>query len=212
MDVLIIGAGGHGRVVLDILRLAAENEPVGFIDADPSLAGTKVGGLPVLGPVNLLGKLQRQGVAAAVVAIGDNRTRAGYAQAAIQAGLQLINAIHPSAVLSETVKLGRNIVIAAGAIVNPDAEIGDSAIINTAAVVEHECKIGPAVHICPGVLLAGRVTVGEGAMIGIGARILPCLSIGAGAIVGAGAVVIEDVPAWATVVGVPAKVIKVPAG
>ncbi|MCY2953712.1 MAG: acetyltransferase [Planctomycetota bacterium] len=210
MNVVIIGAGGHGRVVLDILRLAGHHTPVGFIDADASLANTTVAGLPVLGPVNLLDKLRRQDVRGAVVAIGDNRIRSSYAELVGQCGLELVNAIHLSAVISSTVQLGRNTVIAAGAVVGTDARIADSVIINTSAVVDHECRIGSAVHICPGVLLAGRVVVEDGAFVGLGAKVLPCLRIGLHAIVGAGAVVLEDVPAAATVVGVPARVIKLP--
>lgn len=210
MDVIIAGAGGHGRVVLDILRVAGEHNVVGFLDANQDLHNTQIGGVPVLGNLNLLFKLKSKGVAGAIVAIGDNRIRSGYAQKLAAAGLTLINAIHPSAVISPTAQLGVNLVIAAGAIVCTEAKIADSAIINTAAVVDHECEIGRAVHIAPGVRLAGRVWVGEGAFVGIGANVLPCLRIGEYATVGGGTLVLHDVPPGATVVGVPGKVIKTP--
>ena len=209
MDIVIVGAGGHGRVVLDIVRASAQHTPVGFIDADPTLVGTSIADVPVLGPVNLLPKLRRNDVGGAIIAIGDNRTRAGYAQLAREADLDLINAIHPSAVVSENAVIAQNVVIAAGAIIGTESQLADSVIINTSAVVDHECQIGPAVHICPGVLLAGRVTVEEGAFVGLGAMVLPCLRVGAHATIGAGAVVTKDVPAGATVVGVPARVIQV---
>jgi sugar O-acyltransferase (sialic acid O-acetyltransferase NeuD family) len=208
MDVIIAGAGGHGRVVLDILRAAGAHSAVGFLDANQDLHGTEVAGLPVLGHLNLLPKLKGKGVGGAIVAIGDNRVRRSYAQRLAAAGLELISAVHPSAVISATAVIGRNVMVAPGAIVCTDARIGDSAIINTAAAVDHECDIGEAAHVAPGVRLAGRVTVGEGAFVGIGANVLPCLSIGAYAVVGGGALVREDVPAGATVVGVPARVIK----
>jgi sugar O-acyltransferase (sialic acid O-acetyltransferase NeuD family) len=208
MDVIIAGAGGHGRVVLDILRAAGEHNVVGFLDANRDLHGGEVGGAPVLGHLNLLAKLKASGVAGAVVAIGDNRVRRSYAEKLAAAGLELVNAIHPSAVISPSAKLGRNLVIAAGAIVCAEASVADGAILNTAATVDHECAIGQAAHVAPGVRLAGRVTVGEGALIGIGACVLPCMTIGAYAIVGGGALVHRDVPAGATVVGVPARVIK----
>jgi len=205
MNVVIIGAGGHGRVVLDILRRAGAHVPGGFIDADTARIGETVDGVGILGPVNLLPRLARQGIAGAIVAIGDNRTRISYAQLIVEAGLELINAVHPAAVISASARLGRNVVVAAGAIINPDARIGDSVIVNSGAIVEHECSVGEGVHVCPGAILAGRVTVEDEAFIGMGARVLPCRRIAARAVIGAGAVVIGDVPAGQTVVGVPAR-------
>ncbi len=207
MDVLILGAGGHGKVVLDILRAAEQHNPIGFIDADRSLAGTTVNGLPVLGGPNALPKLRAK-AKGAIVAIGDNHTRAEYAAMVREHRLELVNAIHPAAVVSPSATIGRNVVVCAGAIVCVDATLADSVIVNTGAVVAHECEIAEAVHVCPGALLAGRVRVGTEAFIGMGAKVIQCLSIGEGAIIGAGAVVIEDIPPGATAVGVPARVIK----
>jgi UDP-perosamine 4-acetyltransferase len=209
MQVVILGAGGHGKVVLDILRAQGRYEPVGFVDADTQLTGTKVGGLPVLGPLNILPKLRQQKVAHAIVAIGDNRTRLRYAGAVECEGFELINAIHPTAFVSPTARLGVNVVVGPNASVITEAHLGDSAIINTGAIIEHECEIGDAVHVAPGACVAGRARVGAFAFVGIGAQVIQCLSIGDGATVGAGAVVLEDVPDGATVVGVPARVVKV---
>jgi sugar O-acyltransferase (sialic acid O-acetyltransferase NeuD family) len=209
LNTLIIGAGGHGKVVLDILRAGGLCRPVGFVDADPRLHGTTVGGLPVLGGVHQLARLAGPAKATAVViAIGDNRARAGYAAEVAGAGLRLVNAVHPSAVVAESAVLGVNVVVAANAVVCAEARVGDHAIINTAATVDHECDVGPGVHICPGAHLAGRVRVDVNAVVGLGANVIQCLRIGAGATVGAGAVVLRDVPAGATVVGVPARVVK----
>jgi sugar O-acyltransferase (sialic acid O-acetyltransferase NeuD family) len=208
-DTLIIGAGGHGRVVLDILLAGGTYRPIGFVDADPKLKDTKVGGLAVFGGIHLLNKLKQQHqLKTAIIAIGDNRTRASYVQTVRDHGLDLINAIHPAASLSPSATLGRNVVIAAHATVCADATIADLAIINTAAVIDHECEVGHAAHICPGAHLAGRVRIGAGAFVGLGANIIQCLTIGDAATIGAGAVVLSDVPGGATAVGVPARIIK----
>ena len=208
MDVVIVGGGGHGKVVLDILRSSGRSRPVGFLDADPFLAGSTIHGLPVLGQINLIPKLKSQRISGAIVAIGDNLARLRYANTLQEQGLELVNAIHPSATVSPSATIGKNVVIAAGSVVGPDAVISDSVIVNTGALVDHECRIDRGVHICPGVALAGRVQVGEMAFLGLGCRIIQCLIVGRQATVGAGAVVIEDVPELATVVGVPARVIK----
>jgi sugar O-acyltransferase (sialic acid O-acetyltransferase NeuD family) len=208
MQIVIIGAGGHGKVVLDILRAAGEDEPVGFVDSSPSRAGGRIGGLPIFGPANVLPKLRQQGIRGAIVAIGDSRARVQYASILREQGFELVNAIHPSSSVSPTAAMGRNVVVAAHAAVCTEARIEDSVILNTACVVDHECEIGAGAHVCPGAHLAGRVRVGAGAWIGIGANVIQCLSIGEHATVGAGAVVIRDVPAGSTVVGVPARVIK----
>ena len=203
-DLLIIGAGGHGAVVLDVIRGEGKYRPIGFIDADPALAGIVIGGVPVLGPLNLLPKL-KQKVCRSIVAIGDNRIRRSYAAKLARDGFELVNAIHPSAHISPTATLGRNLVVAAGAIVSTSARIGDSVLINTAAIVDHECEVAEGVHLGPGCKLAGRVRVAAGAFIGMGACVIPCLRIGEEAIVGAGAVVLHDVEDRDTVIGIPAR-------
>ena len=209
MQLVIIGAGGHGKVVLDILRAAGRYEAVGFVDADPALAGREVNGLPVLGSANMLPKLGQQKIRRAIVAIGDNRARLQYAQLLRGQGFELVNAVHPSAFVSPTARLGVNVVVAPLAAVITDATVGDSAIINTGASVDHEGEVAEGAHVGPGARLAGRVRVGVGAFVGIGATVIQCLSVGRYAMVGAGAVVIADVPEYATVVGVPARVVRV---
>jgi UDP-perosamine 4-acetyltransferase len=180
----------------------------GFLDADTTRTGHEIGGVPVLGQVNLLPKLRHQKIRGAIVAIGDNRVRAGYAKLVLESDLELLSAIHPAATVSPTAVLGRNVVVAAGAVICTEARLSDSVIANTSCVIDHECEVGQASHICPGVLLAGRVRIGAGAFLGLGAKVLPCLSVGDHAIVGAGATVTRDVPGGVTVVGVPARIIK----
>lgn len=212
MNTIIVGAGGHGRVVLDIFRHAHNADPIGFVDGNPALQGQSIDGLEVLADTADLPALKAQGVDSAIVAIGDNATRNMYAQALAANGIPLINAIHPKASVASTARLGNNIVVAAGAVVCAHCRIADSAICNTASIVDHESIIGRAAHVCPGARLAGRVNVDDFAFIGIGATVIQCLSVGRGSIVGAGAVVLKDVAPFTTVVGVPARPIKEVAG
>ena len=213
IKVVIVGAGGHGLVVLDILNashaVGGRFKAVGFIDADPAIVRATVGGLPVFGHLNILPKLKlQQKITHAIVAIGDNRVRRSYAEKLLASGIELINAIHPSAVVSPTVQLGCNIVIAAGGLICTGVVIGDSALINTGAIIDHECQIGQGAHICPGAKLAGRVTIGNGAFVGLGANVIQCVRVGNDATIGAGAVVLQDVESATTVVGVPAKAVR----
>jgi len=207
MDVVIVGAGGHGKVVLDILRLRGQHRVIGFLDGDVSLEGQIVCGLPVLGSVNSLSKFKSK-IKGAIVAIGDNRARLTYARKLSDAGISLISAIHPAAVVGAGAVIGANVVLAAGAVIGADANVGDSSIVNTTAVVDHECVLAQGVHICPGALLAGRVRVEVGAFVGLGAKVIQCLTVGAWSIVGAGAVVLKDISEGSTAVGVPARVIR----
>lgn len=210
--VLIVGAGGHGRVVLDILLAARKFDVSGFLDNNPDLKGRRVDGVRVCGTVADIARVSGElGVKAAVIAVGDNGTRRGIARDLEQADIALINAIHPSASIARSATVGRNVVIAAGVVVCAHCQIGDSTILNTGCVVDHQTMIGEGAHVCPGVRIAARVKVESGAFLGIGSTVVPKVTIGCEAIVGAGAVVIDDVPAMATVVGVPAAQVKLAA-
>jgi sugar O-acyltransferase (sialic acid O-acetyltransferase NeuD family) len=206
---LVVGAGGHGRVVLDILRARGEHQPIGFIDSNSELVGRRIDGLKVLGTLDDLPQLRTKlRIDGAVVAIGDNGVRREFAQRITESGLPLINAIHPSANLAGNATIGTNVVIAAGALVCAHCQIGDSVILNTGCIVDHESMIGTATHVCPGARLAGRVAIESGAFVGIGATVIQNIRVGCESVIGAGAVVIEDVPPLTTVVGVPARPIK----
>lgn len=206
---VIVGCGGHGRVVLDILLNAGRHQVIGFVDSDPEVIGRRIDGLKVLGyPDELRALRSAFDIDCAVVGVGNNGARRSLAQTVEQAGLRLANAIHPSANLAHNVTLGRNVVVAAGALVCAHCQIGDSVILNTGCIVDHESMIGTATHICPGSRLAGRVTVESGAFVGIGATVTQSLRIGYESVIGAGAVVIRDVAPMTTVVGVPARETK----
>jgi len=206
---VILGCGGHGRVVLDILRQARAYDIAGFVDSNRELIGRRIDGLPVMGrPDDLAALKQEHGIAGAIIAVGNNGVRRALAQRLDELGFELITAVHPSANIAANAKLGRNVVVAAGALVCAHCQIGDSVILNTGCIVDHESLIGTATHICPGARIAGRVIVETGAFVGIGATVIQCLRVGYEAVVGAGAVVIHDVAPMSTVVGVPAHEIK----
>jgi len=207
-DILILGAGGHGRVILDILRQAKQATPVGFLDNNPAIHGRRVDGLPVLGGIEKLDELHAAGTTAAVIAIGDNGVRRQLGEIVERAGMTLPAVVHPSAQIATNAHIGKGVVIAAGALVCAHCQVGDYAILNTGCIVDHESMIGTAAHVCPGVRLAGHVTVESGAFIGIGATVIQNVRIGFEAIVGAGAVVTQDVDPMTTVVGVPARAVK----
>lgn len=206
---LILGAGGHGRVVLDIVLQAGRDEVVGFLDNNAEIHGRRVDGVPVLGGIDALPRLAAEhGADGVIVAIGDNGVRRGLAREIDASGLPLVSAVHPSATLACSVTLGRNVVVAAGAVVCAHCQIGDSVILNTGCIIDYQTMIGEGSHICPGVRIAGRVKVESGVFVGLGATIVPRVTLGCEAIIGAGSVVIEDVPPLATVVGVPARAVK----
>jgi sugar O-acyltransferase (sialic acid O-acetyltransferase NeuD family) len=207
--ILILGGGGHGRVVLDILLQARGCDVVGFLDNNADIHGRRIDGIPVQGAVDELSRFRSEmQIDGAVIAIGDNGARRGLARKVDDLGLALINAIHPSATIAHNATLGRNVVIAAGVVVCANCQVGDSVILNTGCIVDHQTMIGEGTHICPGVRIAGRVKVEPGVFVGIGATVVPKITLGCEAIIGAGSVVIEDVPPLATVVGVPARSIK----
>jgi sugar O-acyltransferase (sialic acid O-acetyltransferase NeuD family) len=209
MRVLLIGAGGHGRVVLDIIRNMVSYVPAGFVDADAKLTGQIIDGCDVLGtPDDIEALCIQHEINGAIVSIGDNKTRWRYAKRLEKQGVTLISAIHPHATVADTADVDDNVVIAAGAMVCAHAEIGKSVILNTGCIVDHESVVEAGSHICPGVRLAGRVKVRAGAFVGIGATVIQGVTIGRNATVGAGAVVLHDVPDNTLAVGCPARLIN----
>jgi acetyltransferase EpsM len=205
-DILVFGAGGHARVVADVIRLSPKFHLRGFIDqGNADRHGAAFEGSRILGGDDIVAHLMDEGVTHAVVAVGDNAARVRIGEALALGGFQLPVLIHPAAVIAASVDMGKNTVVFAGAIVNPATRIGAHVIINTAASIDHDCVIGNGVHIAPGVHIAGGVTVGDGTLIGVGSSIRPGVTIGRQAVIGVGAAVVEDVADGATVVGVPAR-------
>ncbi len=197
--VVVLGAGGHAKVVIGTLQEAGYMVEAVYDDHD-DLLGRKVLGVPVKGRLADVEPGMR-----AVVAIGSNRIRQMIV--AQLSEIEWVTVIHPKAYVHQSVQIGPGTVVFAGAIVQPEVKLGAHVIVNTGATIDHDCSIDNYAHIAPGVNLAGEVTVGERAFVGIGSSAIPRRRIGARATVGAGSVVIGDVSDDATVAGVPAKAI-----
>jgi sugar O-acyltransferase (sialic acid O-acetyltransferase NeuD family) len=201
-SLIIWGAGGHGKVVLDVARRTGRYREIRFVDDNPSRAGHTFCGCVVWDTAE---QPDRNDGLEVVVAIGSNRIRSLRYSSVQSWNVPCATLVHSAAVVDDSAWIGSGTVVMAGAIVNAQAAVGVNCIINTGAIVEHDCHIGNHCHISPRVVLGGGVMIGPYAHIGIGAVVLPCVEIGEGAVVGAGAVVIHSVDPGTTVVGVPAK-------
>ena len=209
-SLVIIGAGGHGKVVADAARCTGNWPQVEFFDERwPALY--ELEGTAVVGDLAQLRSRTAPGWPAdteLVVALGDNTRRLALSREFVAAGARLATVVHPSAVVSTSAEVGAGSVVFAHAVINPGCVIGQACIVNTGTLVDHDARIAEGVHICPGVALAGNVSVGAEAWVGIGSCVIQGVKIGERAIVGAGSVVIRDVAAATTVAGSPARKIR----
>ncbi|MDO8880215.1 MAG: acetyltransferase [Coriobacteriia bacterium] len=196
MRLIVIGAGGHAKVVVDA-ALACGISVVGAVAETGGV--TDVFGVPVVADA------AQAAADAFIVAVGDNRARATLFAEYSARGLVPAAVVHPSAIIATSVKIAPGAFIAAGVVVNPDARIGANVILNTACTVDHDCIIGDHAHVGPGANLCGGASVGEGALIGVGACAMPRVSIGAWSVVGAGSAVTSDLPDGMVCVGVPSR-------
>lgn len=210
-QVVIIGSGGHGREVAEILQHQAEHSGdivlQGFIDESKERHGQLIDNLPVLGDWSWFETVNKQEIAV-ICAIGTPAIAKLLVQRALALNLAFANAISPLAYISPRATLGQGIVIFPRVVINTGASIGSYSTLNLATTVSHDTKIGEYCNINPGVHLAGNVTIGDGCYIGMGTTVIQGKAIGAGTITGAGAVVHRDLPTNVTAVGVPVKVIK----
>ncbi|HPQ96845.1 MAG: acetyltransferase [Thiothrix sp.] len=205
-QLFILGAGGHGKVVLDIARAMGRWEQHVFLD-DGLPVSTRVMGAVVAGNIMLLSGLLKPGDDW-FPAIGNNAVRRQWLHYLGRFLPPPVYLIHPAAVVSPHALIGEGTVVMPGAVVNAASRIGQGCIINTASSVDHDCVLGDVVHISPGAHLGGNVEVGAGSWIGIGAHVRHGIRIGAGVMVGAGATVISDIGPGQTVVGTPARPLK----
>lgn len=198
-ELVVVGAGGHAKVVVATAR-AAGWRVVAIADDARGRWGQQLLGVAIAGPT---ARVLQDPAAQVVLAIGDNAARR---RLAAGARCRFATLVHPSAVVDATVALGAGSVVFAGVVIQPDAAIGGHAIVNTGASIDHDCVLGEAVHVAPGTRLAGNVTLGDEVFLGIGTVVIPGVAIGARTVVGAGAAVVTDLPPDVVAVGVPARV------
>jgi sugar O-acyltransferase (sialic acid O-acetyltransferase NeuD family) len=203
--VVVYGTGGHGKVIVDILR-ANGIRIAGFLEDNPQKRGDEYG-LKILGGAEWLKEAAGQTIAVAL-GIGDNFARRAVAERCIAAGACLLTAVHPSATIAASATISPGTVIMPHAVVNADAVIRQGAIINTGAIVEHDCTVGDFAHLSPRAAVGGNVQVGDLSWLGMGSIVIPNRKVGRGSIIGAGATVIHDIGDWTVAVGTPAHVLK----
>ncbi len=194
----LYGASGHSKVIIDIIRASGKKMLEGLYDDNPMIS--EISGISVNNDSSILEKDTEW-----IISIGNNAVRKKIAD---KVKRTFVSAIHPDAIISPSSNIEEGTVVMARVVINADSNIGKHCIINSGAIIEHDCVLNDYVHISPNVALAGNVFVGEGSHIGIGACVIQGTRIGKWVTIGAGSVVINDIPDYAVVVGVPGRVIK----
>ncbi len=205
LNVVIVGAGGHAKVCIDVLR-SLEYYIHSCIGNDITVKTCN--GVTVYHGDDALWHAVKDGICGAFVAIGDNARRSALLQRLETRGCRVVTVVSPHATVSPSARIGHGSIVMPGAVVNSDAVIGAGVIVNTGAIVEHDATVGDYAHLAPGSIITGGVGVGTLAIVGAGATVLPRVMIGNSAVVGAGAVVTRTVPPSTTVAGVPARCSK----
>ncbi len=203
-DLVVLGSGGHAKVVIELLREGQLYRPVACLG--PAAGSVEsVLGVPLIGTDNMLSTLRAEGLRFAFVALGDNRLRQQLTTQARELGFQLANAISRHATISSSVHLGQGVAIMAGANLGPETRLGDGVIVNTHASVDHDGQLADFCHLAPGVTLAGCVKVGARTFVGTGTSVIPQVTLGEDSVIGAGAVVVRDLPPGVVAYGIPAR-------
>ena len=200
---LILGAGGQGKVVLDLALTCEAWDEIRFLDGGK--IGEEILGYPVIGDLWDYEMFTEQ-YTYAIVAVGNNELRLKLIEELLKVGYQVPTFIHPSAIVSQFSTIGPGTIVMPQAVINVSAHVGKGCIVNTGVIIEHDCQIGDGVHLSPLATLGGTVSIGDKSWICLGAKVINNMTIGSKVTVGAGAVVIEAVEDERLVVGVPAKV------
>jgi UDP-perosamine 4-acetyltransferase len=206
--IIIIGAGGHAKVVAD--ALLAAHEPVeGFTDAESSRRGAMILGIPILGgdDVVLARGVQSVRLANGIGSVESTARRREVFMHFRELGFRFVTVVHPRATVSPSAVLAEGVQVMAGAVIQAGAVAGENAIVNTSAIVDHDCRIGAHCHLAPGCVLSGGITIGDGSHIGAGSTVRQGLNLGPNTVVAAGAAVVSDHVGGATLAGVPARLL-----
>lgn len=204
-NLLILGAGGHGKVVSEIALLSKEWESIAFLDDRKNLKNAS--GIPIIGKFGEYSSLINK-YKYAFVAIGDNKLRSIWIERLSREGFIIPVLVHPFSSISKSSIIGEGSVVMAGAVINADTHIGRGCIINTSSTIDHDCRISHGVHVSPGVNIGGTVTIREYTWVCIGSSVINNISIGSNVILAAGAIVNKNVPDNVMVAGVPATIKK----
>lgn len=208
--VVVIGAGGLGREVIEIFneqnKLKKQWDIIGFVDETPELQGKKIHNFPILGGFDWIENNKCD--VGFVVAVGDPKGKKQIVKRLESIGVFFFNVIHPTVIMSDYVKMGIDIIICAGTILTVDIVIANHVIINYNSTIGHDVVINEYCSIMPNVSISGNDILGIGVFVGTGARLIEKITIGQWTTIGAGSVIIKDIPSDVTVVGVPAKIIK----
>ena len=204
--VIVYGAGGHGKVVGDILLARKDPSFAGFVDDRAELQGSTILGYPVFGDGDWLQREASKMRVAVALGVGDNFARQRLVEKCLAWGTELATLVHPTASVSGSARLGPGTVVMAQVAINPDAKIGSGVIVNTGAIVEHDVVIGDYAHVAPNAAMGGASSLGDYSFLGLNAAVRQCVIIGSQSIIGAGAVVVRDIPDHVVAFGVPAMV------
>lgn len=197
---ILIGGGGHARVIADLCRKSGQTVQAIF-DDDPAKHHSRIFETPVVGAISSE-KIDKP----AFLAIGDNRTRRNLSETLHPPEWKTL--IHPTAIVADDVEIGEGTVIMAGAIIQTGSRIGRHAIVNTGACIDHDCRIGDFCHIGPNCSFGGEIRVDDGGWIGLGSTVINKIAIGKWSVIGAGSTVTDNIPEEVKAVGSPAKIIN----
>lgn len=203
--IIILGAGNFAEEILELTKESGFHDIACFVEGiDQIHCGKEIAGIPIVW-IDELAKFDNSH--ALICGIGSPK-RKNIIEKALQYNLEYINVINPSARISSSVQMGKDIIISAGTIIAAGCSLGNHVLINRAVVIGHHVSINDFVTISPGANIGGRATIGKGTYIGMGSIVLDHISIGRNVIVGAGAVVTKDVPDNVQVMGIPARITK----
>ncbi len=207
-DLIVVGAGGHCRVVLSILKYYKEFNVKGIADRDPGTKGEEISGSIIEYSWKDFKEIYQNGIHYAAIAVGNNRERKELFSELSGIGFKIPALIHPSALIEKDAVVGEGSLVCMGARISTKVQIGKNCVVYTGSNRDHEVRLGDYAYVSPGCSIAGQVLIGEGSYIGIGSSIIQKVSVGRNVTVGAGSVVLKDIPDNTVVAGVPAKKIK----